>query len=107
MDSVVNLSFTSQVNTGQQPILNTDDVWKGLEYITRCPQDVVGYLSGCEILDDNGVNLKRRLVFKEDPNMPDKPMEQDVVFCPRMKVRWFFQSTEYAEPIADFDKTSG
>lgn len=86
MGSVVNLSFTSPVNTGHQPVLSTDDVWKGLEYITRRPQDVVNYLSGCEILDDTGVNLKRRLVFKEGPNMPDKPMEQDVVFCPKMKV---------------------
>lgn len=92
MDSVVNISFTLPVNTSQQPVLSTDDVWKGLEHITRCPQDVVEYLSACEILEDDGVKLKRRLIFKQGANMPDKPMEQDVIFCPKMKVGYLLDA---------------
>lgn len=87
MAQVVNLTFTSPVNKpGQQPVLSANDVWKGLEYITRRPEDIVDYLAGCEILSDNGLNLKRRLLFKEGTDMPDKPIEQDVTLCPKMKV---------------------
>ncbi|POS69116.1 hypothetical protein DHEL01_v212489 [Diaporthe helianthi] len=81
MAEVINFTFTSPVNRpGQQPILSQDDVWKGIEHITRRPQDVVDYVSRCEVFADTGLSLKRRLVFKEGPNLPDKPIEQNVEY---------------------------
>jgi hypothetical protein len=99
-----NVAYSEPVNRpGDEPILIMEDVWHGLAYGCRRPEEMAEYVSSCEITDDNGVKFHRRLILGGGAvhTAAGEAIEQDVILRPMLNVSqmvfWCVKSVRITE----------
>jgi hypothetical protein len=84
-----NVAYSEPVNKpGDEPVLSMEDVWHGLAFGCRRPEEMAEYVSSCEITDDKGVKFHRRLILGGGAvhTAAGEAIEQDVILRPMLNV---------------------
>ncbi|TFK22361.1 DUF1857-domain-containing protein [Coprinopsis marcescibilis] len=70
---IINFASSRRVNPpGVSPVLTAEQVWKGLQIKARDPISFVAAISSCKIVEDNGDEFVREVVFGNNPPVQEK-----------------------------------